>query len=317
MVIDVGKIDLSKYVKTARMRTMDGQKNQPWRIYRELKEGSLMTPQQLLDIMLNCPKRAAGNIRTLAQISYIYLFSLRIGEAVRYKYKGKYAPNGVELMLPSPKVKDVWGETKPDGSRWLWAKIRRQKSVKIRNDVVNALRDAEPEKFLAIKQLSLSPRIDKIKVLYSGVDAKFIDMLEKYIDKLRSQETGITAEQKLQERELFPFSRMHGQHSIKNILGFPPHYLRVLRASHLVVYKQFSASDLQKFVGWATPLQALEYANSNEYLLEKRFEDAAKSEVEDSKLEEKYQNFMKDEDNESNDNMEKEEIPLYGEDDKQ
>lgn len=279
--IDLDRLDITKYLKKTPTRQLDGQKNQPWRLYREVKEGKLMTPQELYDLLIHNPKRASTNTRNRAHVAYLYLFSLRVGESIPYKYRGEYAKEGVKLELPSPKVKDIWPEVKPDKTQWLWARVRRQKAMKIRNDVVQKIKEQDRNLFLAIKAKSIYPRIEKVKVLYAGMDARFIDLIVDYIDEMRSKEVGTTAEQKLLERELFPVSRIYVDKMTKNLLGFPPHYLRALRASHLVVYKHFSASDLQKFVGWSTPNQALVYANSNEYLLEKRFQDAAKEEEEE------------------------------------
>jgi len=288
MVVDIDKLDISKYLKKKSIRKLDGQKEQPWRLYREVREGKILTPWELYEKLIHNPKRASANVKNRALIAYLYLFSLRVGEAIPYQYRGVYSKEGVKLELPSPKVKDVWGEEKPDGSHWLWAKVRRQKVMKIRNEIVNQLKEKDRELFLAIKAKSIFPRVEKVKVLYAGIDAKFIDLIENYIDELRALEVGINIEQKLSERELFPVSRGYVEKMTKNLLGFPPHYLRVLRATHLVVYKNFSASDLQKFVGWATPMQALEYANSNEYLLEKRFSDAAVEETNELDAQQKF-----------------------------
>lgn len=288
MVVDIDKLDISKYLKKKSIRKLDGQKEQPWRLYREVREGKILTPWELYEKLIHNPKRASANVKNRALIAYLYLFSLRVGEAIPYQYRGVYSKEGVKLELPSPKVKDVWGEEKPDGSHWLWAKVRRQKVMKIRNEIVNQLKEKDRELFLAIKAKSIFPRVEKVKVLYAGIDAKFIDLIENYIDELRALEVGINIEQKLSERELFPVSRGYVEKMTKNLLGFPPHYLRVLRATHLVVYKNFSASDLQKFVGWATPMQALEYANSNEYLLEKRFSDAAVEEANELDAQQKF-----------------------------
>jgi len=288
MVVDIDKLDISKYLKKKSIRKLDGQKEQPWRLYREIREGKILTPWELYEKLIHNPKRASANVKNRALIAYLYLFSLRVGEAIPYQYRGVYSKEGVKLELPSPKVKDVWGEEKPDGSHWLWAKVRRQKVMKIRNEIVNQLKEKDRELFLAIKAKSIFPRVEKVKVLYAGIDAKFIDLIENYIDELRALEVGINIEQKLSERELFPVSRGYVEKMTKNLLGFPPHYLRVLRATHLVVYKNFSASDLQKFVGWATPMQALEYANSNEYLLEKRFSDAAVEEANELDAQQKF-----------------------------
>lgn len=279
IIMDINKLNIDKYLRTTRTRKWDGRKDQPWRIYREAKEGRTITPKELLDLISRNDTCAARNPQTKAFASFLYLFGLRVQEGCRYSYSSKYKKE-VSLWLPSPRVKDIWVENDGQGRQWIWASLRREKVNKIKNKVVNDLKINNYPLFLQIKKKSLFPRTDKIKILNDGIDSEFASFIDNWIDIVCQR--GDRKSEMNKNKELFPFGRVWAEKRIKTLLNFPPHLLRCLRAEHLTIYKNFSASDLQKFIGWATPNQALEYAQSNEWTIGNRFIEGLEREKERS-----------------------------------
>jgi integrase len=71
------------------------------------------------------------------------------------------------------------------------------------------------------------------------------------------------------DKEVFAI-KISKVNSIFRKYGWTPHYLRHLRASHLMKYNGFTPADLQQYFSWRSAIMPFRYAQSDRRTIRER-----------------------------------------------
>jgi len=228
------------YDKTqAKQETVNMNAGVPWSKYKRLNNEILRPPEELIDKIIKVSKI---NIKLAAFFSAIYLTGSRIKEILEYEYRGKN-PELKGIKKPGLRIKDIGLEEDPiDNSSWWIMKTRVEK----RKDVNGTY----------------------YKTCWSEYDEgnycfPLIEILNDYMERVWEINPD-------KEQPLFLFKYNYAHKMIGKYLRMNPHFLRDLRARHLVNFDGFTPQDLKKFFGWSSDAMPMYYARSEESIIKNR-----------------------------------------------
>jgi len=90
-------------------------------------------------------------------------------------------------------------------------------------------------------------------------EAPIVEYLKRYLDILRDQDV------------LFPFTDGRASQIINQTTGFNTHFIRHIRATHLVTIYDFNEQLLIKYMGWTNSMPAKNYMELSHKDLERQF----------------------------------------------
>ncbi len=211
----------------------------PWSKYKGLNNEKLRRPEELINKIIAVSK---VNIKLAALFSAIYLTGSRINEILEYEYRGKN-PDFKGIRKHGLRIKDIAIENDPvDNSDW-W----------IMNTRVEKRRDVKGTYY---------------KTSWSEYDEgnycfPLIEILDNYIERVMKINLD-------EEQPLFLFKYRYAHKMIAKYLRMNPHFIRDLRARHLVNFDNFTPQDLKKFFGWTNDAMPMHYARSEESIIKNR-----------------------------------------------
>jgi len=201
----------------------------PWGTHNELINSEVISIEQFKKKVLSLK-----NKKVAAALSILYLTGSRISEILRSKDKktGEY--------LPGIKFKDI----------------------KISNNGQYVIITTKVEKIKNSSRAKKNPQLRKKKafIKYDKKDVYFplFNILDEYMDSLPNDLKNNP------ETELFKFSYQYFAKYLSNHLGWNPHYIRHLRASHLAQNHNFNDTELRHFFGWITGEMPSRYTHIND-----------------------------------------------------
>ncbi len=212
----------------------------PWSKYNALNQGRMISYKEIIEKIVAVSK---FNLKLAAFFSVLYITGSRINEILKYKYKGK-KEEYIGITKPGLTFKNIDFEIDPeDESEWIMITSRVEKSK----------------------------AVDKIfhKIAWTEYDEEnyifpLIQILETYLEQ------NFKDEEKDSEVQLFTFSYQYAHVVLGKYLKMNPHFVRDLRARHLVAYDGFTPQDLKKFFGWHTIYMPMYYSRSEESIIKNR-----------------------------------------------
>jgi hypothetical protein len=184
--------------------------------------------------------KSIKNPAVSACVAVIYLTGSRVSEVLKYKhYKTKREEPGIQRK--DIYVDESMGELD-------YGEFMGPKAIIIRTRVLKI-----PE-----SRLKKHPNMRWKKT--------FIDCQNKhYLELIKLIDEHITSmDNRSPEAELFTFCYQYLTKVLSNTLGWNPHFIRHLRASHLVKYHEFLDTDLRDFFGWVSGEMPSRYTHSSE-----------------------------------------------------
>jgi len=205
----------------------------PWGLHLELLNRELLPLPEFINKVVNCKDLMIACI-----VSLIYLTGSRGGEIMRKKFPEK----------ESIKLKDFQMSNNGEYLIITSPVFKLRNSSKIRKNPTLRFKKA---------YIKLDP---------SDMYYPLFEIIDKYLDSL-------TNEEKMNpETPLFKIQYGTLRKNLKKYLNWNPHYIRHLRASHLVQYHNFNDLDLRDFFGWITGDMPTRYTHqSSEQLRKKLF----------------------------------------------
>lgn len=223
-------------------------KNKPWSTHKKLKKRDIPEKNHIIN-----SAQTIKNLQHRALFILAYLTGGRISELVREPYlrKVKYkkeiitdaagnkkerisrTKNGSPIQESIERKELNYPGLRRDNISWTYRDGRRILIISMQN-----------RKNKRVKRKRIPIPLDKEKEL--------LDLLMPYLDKLQP------------DAELFPFSKSKAEEIIKNSSGMNSHFLRVIRATRLVVDYNFNEHKLVQYMGWSDGRPAVSYVMLNE-----------------------------------------------------
>jgi len=205
--------------------------NKPWSHQAKLKRERIPSPDEIYRQI-----QSIDNQRDQALVAAAYLTGGRISELVRENFlKKAIFEKGADGKLVKPhhiiridKIElNYKGLTKGD---FRYEKVKEEQCFVF--DMQN-----RKNRIKKRKELPVLPRKEQ----------RFIKIVTDYIDTLKD------------DTPLFPFNKHRAYQIIRKNMDMNCHFIRDIRATHLVVIYKFDAFRLMKFMGWSDPRPAARY----------------------------------------------------------
>lgn len=236
-----------------------------------------------------------------ARLALVYLYGLRCSEGLDVSYQH-------EIDLPEPyniihvtrfpmKVKELYSVEDGNDTIRLYLRAYRCRKGKprlnrLKEKYIDDYKKIREEYYNRIKPLPL--KNIPVIIQFRGVeteDTQFAELLERYLDEYLPQQHNLNLtnwrDQKL-HKELTMFShdtkwfKNHLPKYLKNFsTPFSWHSLRKIRATKLQNETGFSVPEAMYFFGWQTPSVAVNYAQSDEYGILRKFEERLQAQLQD------------------------------------
>lgn len=206
-----------------------------WERHNELINSPIPSIEELVELLLNLKNKKFASFLAL-----VYLSGARVSEIIRYKdYKTGIEGAGI-------KRKDIYIDK--DSGLIELGEVTGPKVIVIRTKVLK----------IPLSKIKRNPSLGWKHSYIDCQDKRYfplVKLIDDYMEDMNDQS---------QEAELFTFSYQYVSKELSRLLKWNVHYLRHMRAAHLVRYHDFKDTDLRLFFGWISGDMPSRYTHGSE-----------------------------------------------------